>query len=30
MTNTQIPVVVSGATGKMGREIIKAIAQAPD
>ncbi|PZU95110.1 MAG: 4-hydroxy-tetrahydrodipicolinate reductase [Pseudanabaena sp.] len=27
---TQIPVVVSGATGKMGREIIKAIAQAPD
>jgi 4-hydroxy-tetrahydrodipicolinate reductase len=26
----QIPVVVSGATGKMGREIIKAIAQAPD
>ncbi|MFN5728162.1 MAG: 4-hydroxy-tetrahydrodipicolinate reductase, partial [Pseudanabaena sp.] len=30
MTNAQIPVVVSGATGKMGREIIKAIAQAPD
>ncbi|MBD2176459.1 4-hydroxy-tetrahydrodipicolinate reductase [Pseudanabaena sp. FACHB-1998] len=28
--NVQIPVVVSGATGKMGREIIKAIAQAPD
>ena len=26
----QIPVVVSGATGKMGREIIKAIAKAPD
>lgn len=31
MTNkAQIPVVVSGATGKMGREIIKAIAQSPD
>ena len=31
MTNTsKIPVVVSGATGKMGREIIKAIAQSPD
>ena len=28
--NVQIPVVVSGATGKMGREIIKAIAQSPD
>ncbi|MBD2152407.1 4-hydroxy-tetrahydrodipicolinate reductase [Pseudanabaena sp. FACHB-1277] len=29
-TTVQIPVVVSGATGKMGREIIKAIAKAPD
>lgn len=30
MNNKKIPVVVSGATGKMGREIIKTIAQAPD
>ncbi|MBO3458170.1 4-hydroxy-tetrahydrodipicolinate reductase [Aetokthonos hydrillicola Thurmond2011] len=31
MTNqTPIPVVVNGAAGKMGREVIKAIAQAPD
>ncbi|MEM8809026.1 MAG: 4-hydroxy-tetrahydrodipicolinate reductase, partial [Cyanobacteria bacterium P01_G01_bin.38] len=31
MTNqTKIPVVVNGATGKMGREIIKAVAQADD
>ncbi len=27
---TPIPVVVNGAVGKMGREVIKAIAQAPD
>ena len=27
---TPIPVVVNGAAGKMGREVIKAIAQAPD
>lgn len=26
----KIPVVVNGATGKMGREVVKAIAQAPD
>ncbi len=25
-----IPVIVNGATGKMGREVIKAVAQAPD
>ena len=30
IATVQIPVVVSGATGKMGREIIKAIAKAPD
>ncbi len=31
MTNTSpIPVVVNGATGKMGREVIKAVAQAED
>jgi 4-hydroxy-tetrahydrodipicolinate reductase len=28
--DTQIPVVVNGAAGKMGREVIKAIAQAED
>ncbi|BFM39994.1 4-hydroxy-tetrahydrodipicolinate reductase [Synechocystis sp. LKSZ1] len=28
--NHPIPVVVSGAVGKMGREVIKAVAQAPD
>lgn len=28
--NLPIPVIVAGATGKMGRETIKAIAQAPD
>jgi 4-hydroxy-tetrahydrodipicolinate reductase len=27
---TKIPVVVNGATGKMGREVIKAVAGAPD
>jgi 4-hydroxy-tetrahydrodipicolinate reductase len=27
---TPIPVVVNGAAGKMGREVIKAVAQAPD
>jgi 4-hydroxy-tetrahydrodipicolinate reductase len=31
MTNKNIiPVVVNGATGKMGREVVKAVAQAPD
>jgi 4-hydroxy-tetrahydrodipicolinate reductase len=31
MTNqTPIPVVVNGAAGKMGREVVKAVAQAPD
>ncbi|NEP17535.1 MAG: 4-hydroxy-tetrahydrodipicolinate reductase [Leptolyngbya sp. SIO4C1] len=30
MTQTKIPVVVNGATGKMGREIIKVVAQADD
>ncbi|MEA5619484.1 4-hydroxy-tetrahydrodipicolinate reductase [Cronbergia sp. UHCC 0137] len=31
MTNqTGIPVIVNGAAGKMGREVIKAVAQAPD
>jgi len=25
-----IPVIVNGATGKMGREVIKAVSQAPD
>ena len=25
-----IPVVINGAAGKMGREVIKAVAQAPD
>ncbi|WP_413175386.1 4-hydroxy-tetrahydrodipicolinate reductase [Anabaena azotica] len=31
MTNqSTIPVIVNGAAGKMGREVIKAIAQAPD
>jgi 4-hydroxy-tetrahydrodipicolinate reductase len=31
MSNSQpIPVVVNGATGKMGRETIRAVAQAPD
>lgn len=29
-TQTPIPVVVNGATGKMGREVVKAVAQAPD
>lgn len=29
-SQTKIPVVVNGATGKMGREIVKAIAQAED
>jgi 4-hydroxy-tetrahydrodipicolinate reductase len=30
MSNQPIPVVVNGATGKMGREIVKAVHQAPD
>jgi 4-hydroxy-tetrahydrodipicolinate reductase len=31
MTNQgQIPVIVNGAAGKMGREVIKAVSQAPD
>ncbi|MCC5636671.1 4-hydroxy-tetrahydrodipicolinate reductase [Nostoc sp. CHAB 5844] len=31
MTNqTPIPVIINGAAGKMGREVVKAIAQAPD
>lgn len=30
MTNQPIPVVVLGAAGKMGREVVKAVAQAPD
>ena len=30
MTQTTIPVVVNGACGKMGREVIKAVAQAED
>jgi 4-hydroxy-tetrahydrodipicolinate reductase len=30
MSHPPIPVVVNGATGKMGREIVKAIAAAPD
>lgn len=30
MTNQPIPVVVNGAGGKMGREVVKAIAAAPD
>lgn len=29
-TQTPIPVVVNGAGGKMGREVVKAVAQAPD
>lgn len=29
-THTPIPVVVNGAGGKMGREVVKAVAQAPD
>jgi 4-hydroxy-tetrahydrodipicolinate reductase len=27
---TPIPVIVNGATGKMGREVVKAVAQAAD
>jgi len=30
MTNTPIPVVINGAGGKMGREVVKAVADAPD
>jgi 4-hydroxy-tetrahydrodipicolinate reductase len=30
MSNQPIPVVVNGATGKMGREIVKAVHQSPD
>jgi 4-hydroxy-tetrahydrodipicolinate reductase len=30
MTNTPIPVVINGAGGKMGREVVKAVANAPD
>jgi 4-hydroxy-tetrahydrodipicolinate reductase len=30
MKQTQIPIVVNGAAGKMGREVIKAVSQAPD
>jgi 4-hydroxy-tetrahydrodipicolinate reductase len=30
MTSEPIPVLVNGAAGKMGREVVKAIAQAPD
>ncbi|MBW4681097.1 MAG: 4-hydroxy-tetrahydrodipicolinate reductase [Microcoleus vaginatus WJT46-NPBG5] len=29
-SNSPIPVVVNGAAGKMGREVIKAVAEAPD
>ena len=29
-TQLQIPVVVNGAAGKMGREVVKAVASAPD
>lgn len=30
MSQNQIPVIVNGATGKMGREIVKAVAKEPD
>ncbi|MBD2664995.1 dihydrodipicolinate reductase [Richelia sinica FACHB-800] len=30
MTNQSIPVIINGAAGKMGREVIKAVASAPD
>lgn len=30
MSSEQIPVVVNGAAGKMGREVVKAVAAAPD